>query len=80
VRTQHAAPLECASRWAQDSDDLNCSTVWKHYDERPTDDFGGEYFDRNWRVVERQIIKAGVRMAAWLDHFVRDCGRKERVE
>jgi hypothetical protein len=72
-RTAPGDGLECAIQWAQDTEPLNCEVVWKYFEDHPKEDFGKEYFERNWRTVEQQIIKAGVRMAKWLDLHVKTC-------
>jgi len=62
--------LSCPTAWASDSDEMNCSAVWPAYDEDSSQNFGGEYYTNNIAVAERQVAKAGVRMAAWFDKFV----------
>jgi len=79
-RTRHGDPLDCAIEWAKDSEPLNCDFVWKYYEENPTEDLGGRYYERMWPVVERQIIKGGLRMAKWLDYSVRDCHRRTVIK
>lgn len=66
--------LGCPTEWASDSDEMNCSSVWPAYDQSASQDFGGAYYTKNIELAERQVIKAGVRMAAWFDKYLStDC-------
>ena len=69
-----SSPLDCAMAWAADSDAWNCKGVWEAYDQDPTQDFGGAYYEQAWPIIERQLIKAGVRAAQWYTTFYTDCG------
>jgi len=64
------AALACPTEWASDSNEMNCNTVWPAYDNDSSQNFGETYYDENIEVAEQQIVKAGVRMAAWFDKFV----------
>lgn len=39
-------------------------------------ELGGEYFEKAGPVIERQVARAGYRMAAWLDHIAREFQEK----
>lgn len=61
-------PLECALLWAKETNRLNCDYVLKngtHWIEQH--DLGGEYYEGATRVVNEQIYKAGIRLAAWIN-------------
>jgi len=64
---------ECAIAWATDSDGFNCQTVWPAYDQDPEQDFGADYYQNAYPVIEQQLAKAGVRMARLLEKFVQSC-------
>lgn len=34
-------------------------------------ELGGEYFEKAGPVIEKQVARAGYRMAAWLDHIAK---------
>jgi hypothetical protein len=62
--------LNCPVEWASDSDEMNCSAVWPAYEEDASQNFGEAYYTANIDVAERQVVKAGVRMAAWFDKYL----------
>jgi len=64
--------LNCPIEWAGDSEEMNCSAVWPAYDQDATQNFADNYYTKNIELAERQVIKAGVRMAAWFDKFIGD--------
>lgn len=64
--------LKCPIQWATESDALNCEIVWKLYDANPDADLGKEYYEAAWPVIERQLIKSGVRMAGLLENIFKD--------
>ena len=41
-------------------------------------ELGGEYFEKAGPVIEKQVARAGYRMAAWLDHIAKgfEAGRE----
>jgi len=65
--------LACAMSWAADSDAINCGVLWSAYDENPNQDFGGKYYEAVWPILEQQLLKAGVRMAAFFEHYATRC-------
>jgi hypothetical protein len=69
--------LSCPTEWASDSDDMNCSAVWPAYDADASQNFADTYYTKNIELAERQVIKGGVRMAAWFDTFLADCSAIE---
>jgi len=70
-----SSAMDCAMSWASDSDAINCQGVWGAYDSDPKQDFAGQYFDTMWPVLERQLIKAGVRMAAFFPQYLTQCNQ-----
>lgn len=41
-------------------------------------ELGGEYFEKAGPVIEKQVARAGFRLAAWLDHIAAEYdARKE---
>ncbi|KAE8423315.1 S1/P1 nuclease [Aspergillus pseudocaelatus] len=61
-------PLECSMQWARETNRLNCYFVLKNgVDWLEENDLGGEYFDAAALIVNEQIMKAGIRLAAWLN-------------
>lgn len=64
-------PIDTAMIWASDANQFVCSTVMP---EGPDAVFGkelsGAYYETAIPVVRKQIAKAGVRLAAWLDAVV----------
>jgi len=73
LQASAGTPMDCAISWTRDSDSLNCGMVWKLYDENPNQDFAGKYYDMAWPIIEKQLVKAGVRAAAWFDANLRSC-------
>jgi len=65
--------LACAAEWANDSEGINCELVWPAYDADPEQDFGLNYYKAAIPIVERQLIKAGLRMSMLLDKFLKGC-------
>lgn len=74
--------LACPSEWASDSGEMNCANVWPAYDKNPGQNFGEKYYTDNIDLAEKQVIKAGVRMAAWFDKFVGEanCGEEDSTD
>ncbi|KAJ3085931.1 hypothetical protein HK102_013678 [Quaeritorhiza haematococci] len=73
--------LEAPIRWASDSNGFSCTTVWPSYDQNPTQDLSGEYFDRAAEVVDLQLAKGGWRLAQWLNSIFDECaGKKDNAE
>jgi hypothetical protein len=69
--------LACAIEWAKDSDGLNCDLVWKLYDKDPNANLGKEYYEKTYPTMERQIAKAGVRMAKLFEAKLKKCSSDE---
>lgn len=38
---------------------------------------GGEYFQKAGPVIEKQVARAGYRMAVWLDHIVEEFVKRQ---
>jgi hypothetical protein len=68
-----AVTLACAGEWATDAEGLNCDVVWPAYDSNPDQDFGAKYYEAALPALERQLIKAGVRMSVLLDKVLKTC-------
>jgi hypothetical protein len=61
-------PLKCAMLWANESNRLNCDFVFKNGIEwLENHNLGEEYYDGAAPIVETQILKAGIRLAVWLN-------------
>ncbi|KAI8922569.1 S1/P1 nuclease-domain-containing protein [Powellomyces hirtus] len=58
----------CPFEWATDSAALGCSSVYNGYD--PTADLGGAYYNKYSSLVDTQIAKGGIRLAAYLDEVL----------
>ncbi|KAF9890408.1 hypothetical protein FE257_006076 [Aspergillus nanangensis] len=61
-------PLKCLLLWAGETNAINCAFVFKNGVEwLERENLGGEYYDGAVPVVEEQIRRAAVRLAAWLN-------------
>ncbi|GFF63706.1 hypothetical protein IFM51744_11166 [Aspergillus udagawae] len=61
-------PTLCIKLWADESNRLNCAIVFKRGIPYITnEDLAGEYYDDAAPIIEEQIYKAGVRLAAWIN-------------
>jgi hypothetical protein len=61
-------PASTALWWAQDTNGFVCTTVLKDGVDVVDDvDLGGAYYEAASPVVQRQLAKAGYRLAAWLN-------------
>ncbi|KAJ5443734.1 uncharacterized protein N7458_007606 [Penicillium daleae] len=59
--------------WATETNRLNCDFVFKNGVEWLTnEDLGGQYYDEAAPIVEAQILKAGIRLAVWLNALAAD--------
>ncbi|KAK0647127.1 S1/P1 nuclease [Cercophora newfieldiana] len=59
---------DCIVGWTKESNALVCSHVLKRGERWILkNDLSEEYFEENWEVVESQIAKAGLRLAAWMN-------------
>ncbi|KAJ3149332.1 hypothetical protein HDU86_006967 [Geranomyces michiganensis] len=58
----------CPLEWAADSSNADCTTVFAGYS--PTADLGGDYYAKNAPIVDQQLAKGGVRLAAYLDELL----------
>lgn len=70
-------PVDTAMIWANDANGYVCTTVLP---DGPDAVFGkelsGAYYETAIPVVKKQIAKAGVRLAAWLDAVVEQADKK----
>lgn len=62
--------VDCILGWTIESNALVCDTVvptadWKEWIK--DNDLAGDYYEQNKKVVEDQVGKAGLRLAAWLN-------------
>ncbi|KYK59935.1 putative nuclease S1 precursor [Drechmeria coniospora] len=61
-------PIETAMSWSRETNALVCTHVFPDGpDAIVGQELGGEYFKRAGPVIEKQVARAGFRMAAWLD-------------
>lgn len=61
-------PNQCGIEWATESNKLVCQYVLAPgLDWVKDNDLGGEYYEGAVHVVELQIARAGVRLAAWVN-------------
>lgn len=66
-------PLKCPMIWAIESNRLNCDFVFKNGVEwLENNDLGGKYYNEAAPIVEAQILKAGIRLAVWLNALAAD--------
>ncbi|KAJ6127664.1 hypothetical protein N7523_003276, partial [Penicillium sp. IBT 18751x] len=66
-------PLRCSMIWAAETNGLNCDFVFeKGVEWLETHDLGGEYYNKAAPIVEAQILKAGIRLAVWLNALAAD--------
>jgi hypothetical protein len=62
--------------WARDANKFVCSTVIPNGpDVLRNQELSGQYYETAIPVVQKQIAKAGYRLAAWLDAIVEDAGK-----
>lgn len=68
-------PVNTTMLWATDANAFVCSTVIPNGpDAVRNQEISGAYYDTAIPVVTKQIAKAGVRLAAWLDAIVKNAG------
>jgi hypothetical protein len=68
---------DCIVEWTRESNSLVCSHVLKRGEEWILEnDLSEEYFEENWEMVEGQIAKAGLRLAAWMNAIARAASRR----
>ncbi|CAI7667512.1 unnamed protein product [Penicillium pancosmium] len=66
-------PMKCSMLWAAETNRLNCDFVFQNGIEwLENHDLGGEYYDGAAPIVETQILKAGIRLAVWLNALAAD--------
>ncbi|KAJ5682301.1 hypothetical protein N7462_005466, partial [Penicillium macrosclerotiorum] len=66
-------PLKCPMIWAAESNRLNCDFVFKNgIDWLHDNDLGEEYYEGAAPIVEAQILKAGIRLAVWINALAAD--------
>lgn len=63
-------PIECATRWARESNKWTCDYVYSRVD-NATDLAKDGYAVGAVPIVELQISKAALRLATWLNKLVR---------
>lgn len=69
-------PVDTAMLWATDSNAFVCSTVIPSGPEVVRNqEISGAYYDSAIPVVQKQIAKAGFRLAKWLDAVVENAGK-----
>lgn len=61
-------PAKSATKWAQDSNKLVCEYVLEDGPKKINGtEIGGKYYEDSVDIVEMQIAKGGIRLAAWLN-------------
>ncbi|KAI9163289.1 Nuclease S1 [Paramyrothecium foliicola] len=74
-------PIETAMIWSRECNALVCTHV---FPEGPHaiagQELGGAYFQKAGPVIERQVARAGYRMAAWLDHIAAEFEARRAAE
>ena len=69
-------PVDSAMVWASDANSFVCSTVVPNGpDAVRNQEISGSYYESAIPVVQKQIAKAGFRLAAWLDAIVENAGK-----
>ncbi|KAJ3500555.1 hypothetical protein NM208_g17119 [Fusarium decemcellulare] len=64
-------PVSTALAWSREANSLVCTHVLPEGpDAIVGQELGGEYFEKAAPVIEKQVARAGYRMAAWLDRIV----------
>ncbi|BFZ63524.1 hypothetical protein YB2330_004648 [Saitoella coloradoensis] len=61
--------VRCATEWATDSNKYDCSYVYSALNDTSAD-LSGEYYRNAVDIVELQVAKGGLRLAAWLNSVV----------
>ena len=68
-------PETCAMQWAAETNSYVCSYVMQPGVQwLESNDLGGDYYNGAVPIVEAQISKAGVRLAAWLNTLAAAAG------
>ena len=66
--------VECAADWATETAGYGCNYAYVQADGvtyiQSGDQLGDPYYDRNYPIVDLQLAKAGVRLAATLDKIL----------
>jgi uncharacterized protein YjbI with pentapeptide repeats len=67
--------LVAAIAMANDANALDCSqsAFWTLYDQNPSQDFSGSYYQATKSFVAEQIAKAGFRLAAYVNAIADEC-------
>ncbi|OAJ43800.1 hypothetical protein, variant [Batrachochytrium dendrobatidis JEL423] len=55
--------------FARDSNRLSCTGIWSAYDANPRQDFSYQYYRYGSTLVDRQLAKAGYRLAFWINQL-----------
>lgn len=43
-------------------------------------ELGGEYFEKAGPVIEKQVARAGFRLAVWLDHIAKEFEARQKLD
>lgn len=54
-------------KWTRDTQHMDCTMVWKAFDENPDQNFGDAYYEEQKHNVDLQLAKSGFRLGKWLD-------------
>ncbi|TPX69426.1 hypothetical protein SpCBS45565_g02401 [Spizellomyces sp. 'palustris'] len=65
-------PDQCPLDWATDSNEFNCGAVWDKAllagtGTSTANDLAGEYYQKTYQIVRKQIAKGGYRLAKFMD-------------
>ncbi|KAF7589804.1 hypothetical protein BBP40_003613 [Aspergillus hancockii] len=78
--TDVSNPVKCAMAWATETNKLNCQYVFKKgIDWLMENNLGGEYYEGAAPLVEEQILKAGIRLAGWVNALAAERGSEEAL-
>ncbi|PHH84469.1 hypothetical protein CDD83_1899 [Cordyceps sp. RAO-2017] len=66
--------IETAMAWSREANAIVCTHVFPDgVDAVDGQELAGRYFEEAGPVIEKQVARAGFRMAAWLDGIVAEC-------
>jgi hypothetical protein len=73
--------INTAMAWSREGNALVCTHVLPEGPHAIVgQELGGEYFEKAGPAIERQVARAGYRMAAWLDHIAAEFAVRQRAE
>lgn len=63
---RHFSPI-CPEDWAREVNKVNCEHVYVGW--YANAELGGDYYQKNYKVAEKMLLMAGVRMASVLNYL-----------